>query len=183
MVSGITWATDHGADVINLSLGGTGSSSTLQQAIQYAVDHGVTVVMAAGNCAQSSSGCPAGNPTMYPAFYSTVIPGAIAVGATTSTDGIASFSTHGTYVNLAAPGVNIESTYGDSDTDFVALAASRASPYTAAAVAILHGVCPSDTPAQLRTRLEATAQDLGTPGRDDFFGAGLVRPDHAVAAC
>ena len=60
---------------------------------------------------------------------------------------------------------------------------SFASPYIAAAVAILHGVCPSDTPAQLRTRLEATAQDLGTPGRDDFFGAGLVRPDHAVAAC
>ena len=92
---------------------------------------------------------------MYPAFYSTVIPGAIAVGATTSTDGIGSFSSHGTYVNLAAPGVNIESTYGDSDTDFLALSGtSFASPYTAAAVAILRGVCPSDTPAQLRTRLE-----------------------------
>jgi subtilase family protein len=60
---------------------------------------------------------------------------------------------------------------------------SFSSPYAAAAVAIEHAVCRADTPAQLRTRLEATAQDLGTAGRDDFFGAGLIRPDLAVAAC
>ena len=117
--AGITWATDHGATVLNLSLGGTAPSSGLQAAIQYAVDHGVTVVMAAGNCALAVSGsCPAGNPTMYPAAYSSSISGAIAVGATDSTDAIASFSSHGTYVDLAAPGVGIVSTWGLADSQY-----------------------------------------------------------------
>ena len=183
--AGIMWATDHGANVLNMSLGGTASSSALQTAIQYAVDHGVTVVMAAGNCAVAVTGsCPTGNPTMYPAAYSSSISGAIAVGATTSTDTVASFSSHGTYVDLAAPGVGIVSTWGSADTAYAqGDGTSFASPYAAAAAAILRAVCPADTPAQVRTRLEATAQDLGTAGRDDFFGAGLVRPDLAVAAC
>jgi subtilisin family serine protease len=184
IVEGITWATDNGANVINLSLGGTAASTLLQAAVQYAVDHGVTVVMAAGNCANNVASCGSVNPPMYPAAYAASIPGAIAVGATTQSDGIASFSSHGGYVDLAAPGVSIESTEGTGDTTFaVGNGTSFASPYVAAAAAILREVCPSDTPAQLRSRLEATAQDLGAPGRDDWFGTGLVRPDLAVAAC
>ncbi|HZP31255.1 MAG TPA: S8 family serine peptidase, partial [Acidimicrobiia bacterium] len=184
IIDGITWATDNGANVVNLSLGGTYDSSLLQDAVQYAVDHGVAVVMAAGNCGSGGSGCGSVNPPMYPASYSTTISGAIAVGATTSSNTIASFSSYGSYVDLAAPGVGIESTWGLSDTAYASLnGTSFASPYAAAAVAILREVCPADTPAQLRARLEATAQDLGAPGRDVYFGAGLVRPDLAVGAC
>jgi subtilisin family serine protease len=186
IVDGITWATDHGANVINLSLAGTADLSILHDAVQYAVDHGVTVVMAAGNCRVGGTLLcgPGDNPPMYPAAYSDTIPGAMAVGATASDDSIAPFSSYGSYVKLAAPGVDIASTWGEGNTDYEeGSGTSFASPYVAAAVAILHGACPADSPAQLEARLQASAQDLGAPGTDPDFGAGLVRPDLAVASC
>ena len=184
--SGIMWATDHGAAVINLSLGGTSPSATLLQALQYATGKGVTVVMAAGNCgnATCNSSPSTVNPVMYPAAYSTGVPGAIAVGASAENDSIAAFSTHGPFVDLVGPGVAIVSTWGTGNDDYAqGDGTSFAAPYVAASVAILHAVCPADSPDQLRTRLESTATDLGAAGRDDFAGAGLVRPDLAVAAC
>jgi subtilisin family serine protease len=186
IIDGITWATDHGANVINLSLGGTAPSSLLQGAVQYAVDHGVTVVMAAGNCrAGGTLQCGfTTNPTMYPAAYAPSIPGAVAVGATAQGDTIAPFSSSGAYVGLAAPGVGIASTWGLGNAEyFEGDGTSFASPYAAAAAAILRQACPSDTPAQIVSRLQASAEDLGAPGPDDDFGAGLVRPDQAVTAC
>ena len=184
--AGITWAADHGANVINLSLGGTSPSSTLLQAMQYASGKGVTIVMAAGNCGDTTCGSfPATvDPVMYPAAYSANVAGAIAVGASTQSNSIASFSTHGPYVDLVGPGVGIVSTWGIASTTYAqGDGTSFGAPYVAASVAILRSVCPSDGPARLRTRLEDTATDLGAPGRDDFAGAGLVRPDLAVTAC
>jgi subtilisin family serine protease len=186
IVDGITWATDNGANVINLSLAGTADLSILHDAVQYAVDHGVTVVMAAGNCRVGGTLLcgPADNPPMYPAAYADTIPGAIAVGATDENDAIAPFSNSGSYVKLAAPGVRIASTWGEGDTDYEESdGTSFAAPYVSAAVAILHDACPADTPAQLETRLQASAEDLGATGTDPDFGAGLVRPDLAVASC
>ncbi|OGE01583.1 hypothetical protein A2196_01715, partial [Candidatus Curtissbacteria bacterium RIFOXYA1_FULL_41_14] len=99
IANGIVWATDNGAKVINMSLGGSSGSSTLQNAVNYAVNNGVVVVAAAGN---------SGNPSRtYPAYYSNVI----AVAATDSNDNKASWSSYGSWVDVAAPGVDIYSTF------------------------------------------------------------------------
>ena len=93
--SGIIWATDHGAQIINLSLGGSSNSSIFQNAIDYAYAHGVTLVAASGN---------SGNGTiLYPARY----PNVIAVGATDLNNNLAVFSNYGAELDVVAPGVNI----------------------------------------------------------------------------
>ena len=99
IANGIIWATDNGAKVINMSLGGSSGSSTLQNAVNYAAANGVVIAAAAGNSGNSSR--------TYPAYYS----GAIAVAATDSNDTKASWSSYGSWVDVAAPGVNIYSTF------------------------------------------------------------------------
>src|SRR5262249_22194575 len=98
VASGITWAADHGASVISLSLGSNQTSTTLSNAVQYAWNKGCVIIAAAGNSSSSS--------VFYPAGY----PNAIAVAATDSSDKLASFSNYGSWVQVAAPGVNIFST-------------------------------------------------------------------------
>jgi thermitase len=95
---GVTWAVDHGAKVINMSLVSTEPSSRLEEAINYAWNKGVVVVAAAGNLV--------GNKIVYPAYYSNCI----AVAATDSDDHVAFWSSHGDWVDVAAPGVDIYST-------------------------------------------------------------------------
>jgi len=92
IASGIIWATDNGADIINLSLGATAYSSTLQFAVDYAWQHGVVVVAAAGNNGSSTP--------FYPAYFENCI----AVAATDSNDSLYSWSNHGTWVDVSAPG-------------------------------------------------------------------------------
>jgi thermitase len=98
IASGITWAADNGAQVINLSLGGNSPSSTLQAAVDYAWSRGVLLACAAGNDGLTTPS--------YPAYYANCI----AVGATTQSDSRASFSNYGTWVDVGAPGVGILST-------------------------------------------------------------------------
>mgnify|MGYP001570952839 FL=1 len=98
VASGIVWAADHGAQVVSMSLGGTGGSSVVEDAVNYAWAKGVVVCAAAGN---SSTNTP-----FYPAFY----PNCIAVAATDQNDNKASFSNFGDWVDIAAPGVMIYST-------------------------------------------------------------------------
>lgn len=95
---GVTWAVDHGAKVINMSLVSTEPSASLEEAINYAWNKGVVVVAAAGNLV--------GNKIVYPAYYSNCI----AVAATDSDDHVASWSSQGDWVDVAAPGVDIYST-------------------------------------------------------------------------
>lgn len=99
VASGIIYAVDNGAKVINLSLGGTSSSITLQNAVNYANSKGAYVVAAAGNSATTAP--------LYPAACT----GAIAISATDSSDNLASFSNYGSNIFSSAPGVNINSTY------------------------------------------------------------------------
>jgi thermitase len=98
VAKGINWAVDHGANVINMSLVSTEPSPALERAIDYAWDKGVVVVAAAGNLV--------GNKLVYPAYYSNCI----AVAATDSNDCVASWSSKGGWVDVAAPGVDIYST-------------------------------------------------------------------------
>ena len=92
IAQGIIWAADNGANIINLSLGGTISSTTLQDAIDYAWNKGVVIVAAAGNDSSTAA--------TYPAYY----PDCIAVGSTDINDSLCLWSNHGSWVDVAAPG-------------------------------------------------------------------------------
>lgn len=161
IANGIVWATDHGAHVINLSLGGPYTSATLHQAVEYAWDHGVVVVAAAGNGNTS-------NPT-YPAAYENVI----GVSATTQNDQRASFSNYGSYISVASPGVSILGTIRD-DRYQAWSGTSMASPHVAGLVALLKSIHPDWTNAQIREAIENSTEDLGTPGWDAVFGEGRI---------
>lgn len=168
---GIIWAVDHGARVINLSLGGTVPSDGMRQAIQYANSKKVVVLAAAGNAGMQ------GSPTVYPAAF----PEPIAIGAVSSNLQRAAFSNVGAYVDLAAPGDSILSTYGTSRTAYAyASGTSMATPYASAAAALVLAADSSLTASEVRSRLESTARDLGPAGTDAEYGRGLVNP--ALAA-
>lgn len=121
---GILWAQQHGAKVINMSLGGPTPSITLHNAIKGAAAAGVIVVSAAGN---NGTQAPA-----YPAWY----PEGIAVGATTEGDGRASFSTYGSWVDIGAPGVGVYATTRGGGYGAMS-GTSMASPTLAGEVALM----------------------------------------------
>ncbi len=172
VAKGIIWAADHGARVINLSLGG-GQSPGMQQAIQYANAKRAVVVAAAGNAGDS------GNAPMYPAAY----PEAIAVAAVDSNLSHPSFSNTGSYVDVAAPGVGIVSTWGSSPTAYAsATGTSMATPYASAAAALIYAAHPSFGAAKVTQVLEGSARDLGPGGVDPYFGHGLINPHAAIVA-
>jgi thermitase len=162
----IRWAHDKGAKVISMSLGG-GASTTLQQAVQYAWAGGGTggsvIVAAAGND---------GDATLeYPAAYAEVV----SVAATDNRDQRASFSNANSDVEIAAPGVDVLSTYGDGDTSYKLLSGtSMATPHVAGATAIIWDKYPTAAASTIRSKLDASVDDLGTAGRDTAFGFGRV---------
>lgn len=202
VAEGIDFATtfmqggQHPVKVINLSLGGEGDSETIRRAIDRAVQAGVTVVAAAGNENEGTVGFPAR------------LPNVIAVGAVGTTKKRASYSNFGSALDLVAPGGDLLTAAGvlrDDDGDglpdgilqqtfsgqaaaagnFGAFAyfyldgTSQATPHVSAAAALLYrqGIT---SPAAIQKALEITAEDLGTPGRDDTFGFGLIRPVRAL---
>ena len=157
----VIWATDHGADVINLSLGNYAEAAFLHDAIRYAVGRGVLVVAASGNDNTDRPG--------YPAAY----PEVLAVAATDPDTGRAYFSNYGDYIDLAAPGTNIPSTYPGGR--YAALSGtSMASPHVAALIALVRAVNPALTPEEIANLLRETASDMGTPGPDPEFGYGVI---------
>jgi subtilisin family serine protease len=121
---GVIWAADHGANIINMSWGGSGYSTTGANAIDYAWSRGVILVAAAGNNGT--------NAPVYPAAYSNVI----AVAATDINDHVASFSNFGTYVDVCAPGVNIYSTVPSNNYDYKS-GTSMAAPMVAGLAGLL----------------------------------------------
>ncbi|GAB4531927.1 MAG: hypothetical protein Kow0063_11870 [Anaerolineae bacterium] len=165
VAAGIIYATDHGADIINLSLGGSAGSDTLFNAVQYAHSRGRLVVAATGNNA---------GPVLYPAAYAA----AMAVAATTSTDQRAWFSNYGPETDIAAPGVSIYSTfpgsYGYLD------GTSMATPFVSGLAALIWSFNPDLPRDQVRGVIESSADDLGTPGKDDYFGYGRINAWRAL---
>ena len=175
VASAITYAADHGAKVINLSLGGSAADTTLADAVSYAYGKGVTIVAAAGN---SGSSAP-----FYPAAY----PHVIAVASVNSSNQASSFSNYGSDIALAAPGENIVSTMWAGNTalcpgsTYCALAGtSMATPHVAGVAALLAGFPQFNTPDKIATALEHTALDLGSPGWDAYYGYGLVQAAAAL---
>jgi type VII secretion-associated serine protease mycosin len=171
--AGVVYAADHGADVINMSIAARTSEAALTNAIAYARASGVVVVAAAGN----ERGL--GSPASYPAAE----PGVIAVAATDSNDTVAGYSTAGDYVDVAAPGTNILSTFPVAKGyDFAySSGTSMASPHVAAVAALLKALDRTLSPDQIEQAIETSATDLGTPGRDDDFGHGRIDAAAALA--
>jgi minor extracellular protease Epr len=172
IVAGIDWAANNGMQVINMSLGGSTGTSTLQTACDNAYAKGIVIVCAAGN---SGTVDGSGENVGYPAMYSSCI----AVAATDSNNLRASFSSTGVKVELAAPGVSIYSTY-KGGTYATLNGTSMASPHVAGVAALVIKANSTWTNVQVRTALTATALDLGTAGRDTWYGYGLI---DAVKAC
>jgi len=163
--AGVIWAVDHGAQIINLSLGGTGPSSVMEDAINYAHGKSVVVVASAGN--------GGGNFVLYPARY----PNVIAVAAADSSNNW-SGSNYGPEVDLAAPGDMIYSTviggYGYRS------GSSMAAAFTSGLAAILTGISGSTSPDTIEFQMESTALDIEFAGWDEYTGAGLIQMDAAI---
>ncbi|GAA2482527.1 S8 family peptidase [Winogradskya humida] len=164
VAKGIVYAADHGADIINMSLGADEEITAMTTAITYARGKGVTVVAAAGNDGEN------GSPVNYPGAD----PGVIAVAATDSSDQVASFSNRGSYVDIAAPGVQILSTYPTGSGYATDSGTSMATPHVAAVAALIKAYRPAATPDQIEQTLEDTAVDLGVAGKDTSYGWGRV---------
>ncbi|MNX21709.1 Thermophilic serine proteinase precursor [compost metagenome] len=173
VAEGIAWAVERGADVVSLSLGGPSESKVMRDAVAYALTKGVVVVAAMGNDGT--------NDRSFPAAY----PGVIAVGASDARDAIADFSQWGNWISVAAPGVKIMSTlptykvdandygypmrYGAMD------GTSMATPAVAGLSALLLSVHKTATPAQVKARIEQTADRVGTQrGFNPYFGHGRI---------
>jgi len=162
----------RGAAVINMSLGGAGPCSFIDQTVyDYARDRGALVVVSAGNSAQDK------NPVITPASCDFTL----GVGAVDRRNKKAAFSSYGDFVDIAAPGVDVWSTLPplvSLHTQHIgygpASGTSMASPFVAAAAASLKGLHPEWTPEQIERRLLSTAVDLGKKGRDPFFGEGML---------
>lgn len=167
IANGIYYAADHGAQVINLSLGGTGADPILGDAVQYAVDHGALVVMAAGNASSS-------NP-FYPAYYASSIDGALSVAASDQNDDLYAFSNYGNWVEVAASGCAVSTAAGGGYG--FACGTSLAAPQVAAEAALALSL-GSLTPAQL----EATIRAHVDPLNSGTIGGGRIDADTLTAA-
>ncbi len=188
VAASIIWATDHGARIINISLGSNADLPTLHDAVRYATTRNVLVVTAAGNCGEVSSQCSGVNVPQYPGAY----PETLSVGATDTLDGHASFSNQGSYVGISAPGVIIWSTTPtypttisrqnpNTQTYAAFRGTSQAAPFVAGVASLLLSQQPSLTATQAGDRLRATADDLGVIGPDPSFGAGRVNALRALS--
>jgi subtilisin family serine protease len=164
LAMGIIWAVDHGADILNLSIGGAVPSSLLEGSLDYALAANVLVVVSAGNAGSFS------NEPSYPAAY----PQALAVGSTDSSDRRSAFSNTGSYLDLAAPGAWVLSTWPGGGYQ-VSSGTSMAAPFVSASAALILARTGIRGRA-LGEHMQSKAIDLGPAGQDSEFGAGLVNP-------
>jgi hypothetical protein len=167
LANAIIHAVDQGADIISNSWGGYEDGALVHDAVKYAYDHGVSLIAAAGNDAFYMK--------HYPAAYDEVV----AVTATDQEDDPASFTNYGDWVELGAPGVNIWSTIWDDSYDYNS-GTSMATPHVSGIAALVWSQFPSMTRDQVRAQLRCTAQDLGDPGFDKYYGYGRVNAKTAV---
>ena len=164
VAEGIVYATDNGAQIINMSLGGTSLGLSEFLALQHAWDNNVFTAAAAGNDGDLS------NPVLYPAGYLY----AMSIGATDNLDNIASFSTHNAFVEVSAPGVDILSTVPVNTYEGGWSGTSMATPHVAGLAALLYSAFPDMKNWQARAMLQSAVVDRGAVGWDQFYGYGRI---------
>jgi len=180
VADGIYYAADNGADIINMSLGGPSPSQTLEDAVAYAYNNGVTVIAACGN--SNTSFCD------YPAAYDDYV---IAVGATQYDESRAPYSNYGSSLDLVAPGGNIgldqngdgfvdgvlQNTFGNTLQDwnyYFFQGTSMATPHVSVVAALLLSQNSSRTPDDIKNILQSTVEDKGATGWDQYYGYRLL---------
>ncbi|MED4955131.1 S8 family peptidase [Paenibacillus macerans] len=169
VAQGIIWATDHGAKVINMSLGNYADAQFLHEAIKYAYNHDVVLIAATGNDNTERPG--------YPAAY----PEVLSVSATDFNLKKASFSNYGDYIDVMAPGESIASTYPDNQ--YAALSGtSMASPHVAALAALIRSINPDLKNTEVMDIIRKNVIDLGDAGRDKYYGYGQIDVYSALQA-
>ncbi len=176
---GVVWAIQNGARVLSNSWGGAAYSQAIKAAVDYALANGVVVVASSGNDTYALWRRPGS------------IAGVIAVAASDPRNKKASFSTEGTWLSVAAPGVRVLSSVRSQTTqagtglpllyDYYD-GTSMACPYVSALAALVLEKHPAATPYQVRKLLEGTALDLETSGYDVKTGHGLIQADRALTA-
>jgi minor extracellular protease Epr len=167
IISGIDWAIKNQMDIINLSFGTPEDSVALKQIVDEAYNKGILIVAAAGNGGNSAG---TGDTTEYPAKYKSVI----AVSAVDQNNKRGTFSATGSDVEVAAPGVNVLSTYMQNEYAYMS-GTSMAAPFVSGTLALLKQANPTLTNIQLREKLEKSALDLGIKGKDNLYGYGLIQ--------
>jgi len=165
VANGIIYAANRGAKVINLSLGSPYDAYTLRRAVEYAWSRGAVVVAAAGNDASSAPN--------YPAAYSSVI----AVGSVDGSDRKSDFSNYGRWVDVAAPGTDILSTYDNGLYAYLS-GTSMASPHVAGLAALLAAQGRSNV--EIADIIRTTADPI--PGTGVYWSYGRINADRAVRA-
>lgn len=187
IASGITFAANNGADVINMSLGGTYNSSAVSSAVATAYNAGVTIVCAAGNAGTSTP--------QYPAAYTQCI----SVSAVRYNKTYTSYTSYGSTIDICAPGGDVTvdqngdgyvdgvlqqthdgSNYGSFGYYFYE-GTSMACPHVAGVAALIIAKYGDVGPDSVRAILQNTAEDLGTAGRDNYYGYGLVDAEAALS--
>jgi thermitase len=167
VASAIIHAVDNGAKIISCSWGSNSDSVLLHQVIKYAYEKGALIVAAAGNEYSSVK--------VYPAAY----PEVIAVTAVDENDEPAYFTNFGDWVEIAAPGVDILSTYiGNSYARLSGT--SMSAPMVAGVAALTWSVFPWMSRDQVRVQLQLTSDDLGAFGFDEYYGYGKINARKAV---
>lgn len=167
LIQAIQSCKNAGASVVNMSLGGSSSSTTESNAMTNFYNGGMLLVAAAGNAGTSAFS--------YPASYSAVM----SVAAVNSSKVRASFSQYNSQVEISGPGVSVNSTYKNST--YASLSGtSMASPHVAGVAALVWSQHRTCSAAKIRAALNATAEDRGTAGRDTQYGWGIVRAKAAV---
>jgi len=166
--SGIRWAVDHGAKVINMSLGDSEHSPMLYDAIRYAHERDVVLIAAAGNDNVSQP--------MYPAGYEEVL----SVAAVNQSLDKAIFSNYGSHIDVTAPGEHIPSLFPNNHYVYMS-GTSMAAPHVAGMAGLIRSVRPDLTNEQVLEVIRRTADDLGPPGHDPYFGYGQINVGSALA--
>lgn len=166
LIEAVNQCKNAGATVISMSLGGGASSTAERAAFDSAYASGILNVAAAGNDGNSNMS--------YPASYGSVM----SVAAVDSSGNVANFSQYNSQVEIAAPGVGINSTYNDGSYKSLS-GTSMATPHVSGVAALVWGNNPNCTVQQIRDGLNASAQDKGSSGRDNYYGYGIVKAKDA----